>query len=247
MAGQKKGLPIWAWFGIGCAVLLVVALVAALLAGMFLFNKGKDFVHEMEANPEMTVARGLVKASPDYEEVEVDPEAGTITVRNKKTGEVFTANVSELKSGRFVLTGEDGEALITTGVSDDDEGSGAFEVKTGGKTVAFGGGDAEAVPDWVPTLPDTEIQPLFSMKSDGMLRGSIKFDTDLTLEEVTTHFQTAMESAGFDLSTTSHDGAGQSITLLNGQMENPERTLIVNISSKSEETTTVAITYSGAE
>ena len=241
MAQDKKGLPIWAWFGIGCAGLLVLVMIGLLVVGMFVTKKVKEVAGDFENNPEIAAARMLVKLNPEIEEVEVDEEAGTITVRNKKSGEIFTADVDDLKEGRFTITGEDGKAVITAGVEEDDEGS--FKITAGGSSMEFGGGDESEVPDWVPVIPGGEIEPLFSMKSDGVSRGSVKIVTDEDAKTVLDFYQKAMEEAGFEIQTSSYSGGGESVDMINGQAKDPERTLIVNVTTDSEGQVNAAVTY----
>ncbi len=211
---------------------------------MFLINKGKDFVEDLEANPEMTIARGFVKMSPDFEEVEVDEEAGTITVRNKKSGEIFIADVDDLKEGRFTLTGEDGKAVITAGAGDDE---GSFKITAGGGALEIGGGNASDVPSWIPVMPGAEVEPLFAMSADGVSRGSVKIVTDKDAKDVLEFYRKAMEKAGFEIQTSSYSGGGDSVDMLNGQSKDPKRSLMVNVTSDSEGKVNAAVTYSEGE
>ncbi len=241
MAEGKKGLPIWAWFGIGCAGLLVLLMVVMLVVGMFVTKKVKEVASDFEKNPEIAAARLLVKLNPEIEEVEVDEEEGTITVRNKKTGEIFTADVDDLKEGRFTITGEDGKAVITAGVS---EGEDSFKVTAGGQTIEFGGGDANDIPSWIPVIPGAEIAPLYSMNADGVSRGSVKIVTDKDAKEVLEFYRQEMEEAGFEIQTSSYSGGGESVDMLNGQAQDPKRSLIVNVTSDSDGKVSAIVTYS---
>ncbi len=240
MAEGKKGLPIWAWFGIGCAGLLVLVMIALLVVGMFVTKKVKEVAGDFEKNPEIAAARLIVKLNPEIEEVEVDEEAGTITVRNKKSGEIYTADVDDLKEGRFTLTGEDGKAVITAGADDD----GSFKITADGGTMEFGGGDASDVPSWIPVLPGAEVEPLFSMSSDGVSRGSVKIVTDKDVKEVLEFYRKEMEKAGFEIQTSSYSGGGESVDMLTGESKDPKRSLMVNVTSDSDGKVNAAVTYS---
>ncbi len=244
MAEGKKGLPIWAWFGIGCAGLLVLVMIALLVVGMFVTKKVKEVAGDFEKNPEIAAARLIVKLNPEIEEVEVNEDDGTITVRNKKTGEIFTADVDDLKEGRFTITGEDGTAVITAGAGEDE---GSFKITAGGSTMEFGGGEADEVPSWIPVISGAEVQPLFSMNADGVSRGSLKIVTDKDAEEVLKFYQEKMEEAGFEIQTSSYSGGGESVNMLSGETVDPKKSLIVNVSADSDGAVTVALTYSEDE
>ena len=94
-APAKKGLPVWAWIGIGCGALSILVLVVLMVGGFFVARKVQDVAADFEENPAMATARMIVKLNPELEEVATDEEAGTITVRNRKTGEVITVNFEE--------------------------------------------------------------------------------------------------------------------------------------------------------
>ncbi|RLE30847.1 MAG: hypothetical protein DRJ61_12140 [Acidobacteria bacterium] len=244
MSEGKKGLPIWAWFGIGCAGLLVLVMIALLMVGMFVTKKVKEVAGDFENNPEIAAARLIVKLNPEIEEVEVNEDEGTITVRNKKSGEIYTADVDDLKEGRFTIIGEDGKAVITAGADEDD---GSFKITADGGTMEFGGGDASDVPSWIPILSGAEVEPLFTMSADGVTRGSVKIVTDKGVKEVLEFYRKEMEKAGFEIQTTSYSGGGESVDMVNGQSEDPKRSLTVNVTSDSDGKVNAAVTYSEGE
>ena len=82
-APERTGLHPLAWVGIGCgAILMVIVIAVVMVGGFFLARTVKDVAEDFEDNPGLAAARFIVKASPELEEVEVDEDAGTMTVRN---------------------------------------------------------------------------------------------------------------------------------------------------------------------
>ncbi len=241
MAEEKKGLPIWAWFGIGCAGLIVLVMVAMLAVGFFVTKKVKDVAGDFENNPEIAAARLLVKLNPDYEEVSVDEDEGTITVRDKKTGKVFTADVEDLKEGRFTISGEDGTTVVTT---ETDEDEGTFTISTGDKKIQIGAGGDSSAPEWVPVPEDAETQGLFSMSEEDSVRGSLKILTDEDPKDVLAFYRSAMDEAGFEVQTSSYSGGGESVEMLTGNLADPKRTLMVNVTTGSDDEINIVVTYS---
>lgn len=241
MAEAKKGLPIWAWFAIGCAGLVVLALIVILVVGMFVTKKVKDVAGDFKKNPEVAAARMIVKLNPDLEEVSVDEDAGTITVRDKKTGKVFTANVDDIKDGRFTIEGEDGKAVIST--QSDKEG-GTLKVTSDKGTVQFGSGDASKIPDWVPVFPGADMKSVFSMSTDGSVRGSAEIVTDKSKDEILAFYRKAMDDEGYQIQTSSYSGSDQSVDMITGTMADPKRNLMVNVSVDKDGEVKAAVTYS---
>ena len=95
----KTGLPVWAWIGIGCGAIVVFVMIAMTVGGFLLANKAKDMVADFEDDPAMATAKMIVKLNPELEEVSSDPEAGTMTVRNTKSGEEITVNFDDIEKG----------------------------------------------------------------------------------------------------------------------------------------------------
>ena len=54
-------------------------------------------------------------ANPDLEVVSSDDESGTVTIRNKKTGEEITMNAADIKNGRLRFKNEKGEEVTFEG------------------------------------------------------------------------------------------------------------------------------------
>ena len=66
-APQKKGLSTWAWIGIGCGVLVVIATVVLVAVGFFAARKLQDVAGDLDFkdNPEMASARLFVRMNPE--------------------------------------------------------------------------------------------------------------------------------------------------------------------------------------
>lgn len=156
---QKKGLSGWAWAGIGCGSLLLIAVVAVALLIGFCSRKLNEFSHEMQTNPERKTAELVIGFLPDYEIVSVNDETKQMTIREKKTGKEMTLSYTEIAEGKFA--GED-ESVPT----------------------ADGTADLSKLPSWV-TVPG-DAKPLTGMQPivPGTRGGMITYTTDLSAEEV---------------------------------------------------------------
>ncbi|RPH54695.1 hypothetical protein EHM82_06480, partial [bacterium] len=100
----KKGLSPLAWVAIGCGA---IAILGTLVVGGLVMAGGmfaKKQLDKLEENPVMTAAEWAVRANPDVELVESDPEAGTLTIREKATGKVTTISAEDAKEGKFTIT-----------------------------------------------------------------------------------------------------------------------------------------------
>jgi hypothetical protein len=236
-APPKKGLPVIAWIGIGCLALVVIGGIAVVGLGMFAAKKAKDFAHEMEANPAKTTAEMIVRMNPELELVASDESAGTITIRQKKTGKVATFKYADLEKGRFTFEGEDGRVEINTGA--DGEG---VTVKTDEGVARFGGSaSAGNVPAWVPVHPEaTQVDGSFATKTAGQETGAVSFTVPGGVDGVIAHYRTWMENNGFKVATSAMtEGTG----LLVGQNQAQGRNLNVTCAPGDDGGTRVAIQY----
>ena len=114
-AQVKKGLPALAWIGIGCGVIILIGAIALVAGGVFVAKKVKDVAGDFEKNPALASARMIVKLNPEWEEVSTDDKAGTITVREKKTGKEMTFGLDDLAKGRVTLSSEGKSYTVEAG------------------------------------------------------------------------------------------------------------------------------------
>lgn len=208
-AAKKKGLSPLAWVGIGCGGLLILGLIAFVIAAALGLSWLGGQVDEFEDNPAMASAKMLVRVNPELELVEADDEAGTLTVRNKETGEVVTVGLDEIEEGRIRFESGDGEE-ITVGLEEGEEGEGAFTVRDQeGKTrMRIGAGGEEDIPAWVPRYPDVEAQGTYYSESGGEVSGGFTFETEDSVDDVVAYFEEAFADAGLEESSRTSSSAG---------------------------------------
>ena len=123
-----------------------------MVGGFFLARTVKNVAEDFEDNPGLAAARFIVKAHPELEEVDVDEESGTMTIRNTKTGELITVNFDDIKEGRFSWTA-DGEE-VTVDVSDAEDGTVRIESSDGdGFALTTGAAVTDEIPGLGARLP----------------------------------------------------------------------------------------------
>lgn len=240
---KKKGLSPLAWVGIGCGAILLIGVIAfALLIGWGA-KKAGDMAREFEDNPAMAAAKLMVRANPELELVEADDEAGTITVRNKETGEVLTVDLEDIEEGRISFE-SDGET-VTMGMEEGEDGEGAFTVRDGEGRTTFqvGAGGAENIPDWVPRYQGTEPQGTYFATSDGKMNGGYSFETSDSVNDVIASFEAALEDAGMTETGRSTSTAGGT-SFSNLSYEGDGRTVGIVVTGEEGGKANVVVTFS---
>jgi hypothetical protein len=243
-SAQKKTSPL-VWVLVGCGGLVLLAAIIMLVAGVFVAKKVGSFAKDAEKNPGMAAAKMVVAMNPDLETVGTDDSKGTITIRNKKTGEVLTVDFDEVKNGKLKFKNEKGE---TAEISASGEGgTGKVEFKSDKGTMTIGADASTATPDWVPTYPGAEPQGMYSTKGPQGLSAAFSFDTKDSPEKVMSFFEEKLKDAGFEVtSSTFKKGAKLSGGLVNAVAKTEKRQVHVTVSDE-ESGTKVAITYTEGE
>lgn len=241
-APAKKGLPIWAWIGIGCGGLLILVLVVVMAAGFFVANKAKDIAADFEDNPAMATARMIVKLNPEIEEVASDEEAGTITVRNKKTGEEITVNFEDIEEGKFSWTTDEG--VVSIDASELEE-SGTMTVTNEDGSVVFATGKPAAgdLPSWVPMYPGTEPTSRHSMRTETTASGGFEVTTSDPVADVLEFYRSKLDAAGYTLSVNTYTQDDTEGGMVNGSNEAEQRSVVVIISREAGEDTRAVVSF----
>jgi len=239
---KKKGLSPLAWVGIGCGALVLIAVIVLGAGVMFVGKKARDLAADFESNPAMAAAKLAVRLNPELEVVESDEEAGTLTVRNKETGEVLTFDLEEIEQGKLgVLTGEGEETTVTFGGT---EGGVEIETEEGGKTsrLRFGAGaGADEIPSWVPVYPGTEPASNFISTTDEGTQGAFSLSTGDEPDEVLDWYADEVEDLGMAPERSTFSTPESRGGLISG--EAGERGLNVTVMNQGEGTL-VTVTFS---
>ena len=83
----KKGLGTGAKIGIGCGILVLLAIIAIVIGSVMLGSKFKGFVEEAQKNPTRATATMMVKVSGGAMEMVAEDDANKrYTVKETKTG-----------------------------------------------------------------------------------------------------------------------------------------------------------------
>jgi hypothetical protein len=238
----SSGAKLILWIvGIIVGLMLLGAGSCAVI-GFYAMHKAKQAGLDsdlMKKNPALAAAKMAVAVNPDVEIVSSDDSAGTITVRDKKTGKTTTMKFDPQKKS-MVVTDENGQTstLTTSG-----EGSNAtMEMKSAEGTVKMGAGSDKA-PDWVPAYPGSKPQSTFSTAKPGEQSGAYAFTTADTAEKVISFYGDALKSGGFTVSNMTTNSDGKAGGMVSGDDKNNKRSVLVGIDTEPDGTH-VNVTYS---
>lgn len=233
--GQKKISPL-GWVGIGCgavAILGILAVVAMFAVGGWFFKKQVD---KFENNPTLAAAELMVRANPELEVVDSDKEAGTLTIKNTKTGEVVTMNAKDIEEGKLTFTTKDGTA--TFDASSTEEG-GTLKVTTdkGEETVFTAGqGVPKDLPSWVPTYAGGTVEGSYDATTAEGRSAAFTVTTEDSVDTVVGFYESQLKAAGLDVQKNSMEGGGQKTVILVGTGGDDKRTATVTVSTADGKT-----------
>jgi hypothetical protein len=198
-AGQpakKKTSPL-VWILAGCGGLIVIGVIVMLVGGYFVAHKVKGYAEMAKKNPAMAAAKLAVSFNPNLEIVSEDDDKGTLTIRDKKTGEEITMNAEDIKQGRLKFKNKKGEEVTLEGSTE--AGKEGFRVKTDKGTMSFGNTTAEAPPSRVPVYPGAKAVASSRQKTEEGLTGTFTFQTRDAGEKVLAFYEKELKGAGFEV------------------------------------------------
>jgi hypothetical protein len=209
------------WILVVVLGLFVVGGILTMAGGLFLVHKAREAgvdPYLLRRNPGLAVGKMLAAVNPDVEVVKTDDGAGTITVRDKKTGKVVTLTFDEARKGNFKFEahGDDGKNA----------------------TVEFNGASGK-IPAEVPVYPGAKVEGTFSVTGDGGGgTGSAyqyTFTTSDPPRQVMSFYHTKLEDAGMKLALTTNTADGG---MLIGEDDARGETINVIVEKGSSEGTT---------
>jgi uncharacterized protein YneF (UPF0154 family) len=238
----RQGLPVWAWVGIGCGAVLILVLVVVMVGGFFVARKVQDVAADFEKDPAMATARMIVKLNPELEEVDVDEEAGTITVRNTKTGEIITVDFEDIEQGKFSF--KSGDREITVDASEAGE-TGTVKITDGEDNVVFSAGKASTseIPDWVPVYAGSEPTNRHAATTSTTVSGGFELETTDPVDQVLEFYRSTLEAAGYGVTVNTfsqEDGQGG---MVNAAHEEDQRSVVAILNAEAGGPTKVVVNY----
>jgi hypothetical protein len=234
MPPVKKGMSPLAWVGIGCVVILIFAGIAIGIMGWF----AKRAVDRFAKNPTMSAAELAVKMNPDLELVNADEKANTLTVKDKKTGEVTTFSAEQAKNGdfsNFKIKTDKGTATFDTS-----SGKGlsvqATDEKGQVSTFNAGGGTPQNLPSWLPTYPGGTVQGTMDTNNDTERTAAFTVSTKDDTNKVLDYYESQLKSAGLKTERTTYNSNGQNGGTVSGKSDDGKRQASVILSSSADGT-----------
>lgn len=235
-SAKKKPSP-WVWVGVGCGALFFIVLLVSLLGGLWLVKKGKDWLGAASKNPAVAAAKLAAAANPDIEVVSSDDEKGTITLKNKKTGQVITLNAKDITEGKLKIFDE-GETV------DLEVSSSGSSFKLSSKKGQLTVGEEGSLPAWIPLPEGVKPVGFFQTESEKVIEGGANFATEDSPSEILAFYQEALGKAGFSPTVSKFEQDGKLIALVSGKT-GEDKKLTVTVTAE-EEQTFVALLFSEA-
>jgi hypothetical protein len=232
---KSSGTKVLLWIAGIVVGLILIAFASCAAIGFYAMHKmkGAGFDSElMKKNPGFATAKMAVALNPDAEIVSSDDSAGTIVVRDKKTGKVVTMKFDPQKK-IMVITDETGKttSLTTTG-----EGANvSMEMKSPEGTMKIGSGSDKA-PDWVPVFPGSSPQSTFSSSNGTEQTGSYTFVTQDPADKVISFYGDSLKSAGFVVSNMTSNSDGKIGGMVSGEDKVTKRAVVVSLATENDGT-----------
>lgn len=240
---RRKGLGPLAWVAIGCGALLVIGVLVVGGLTWWGYTTAKQVAGglDFEANPGLAAARLAIRLNPELEEVAIDEEAGTITVRNTATGEELTVDWSEIEQGRMRFSSGDKEFTVEGDSSGEGGGLKVSGGEDGGFELSTGNRVSEEIPAWVPVPDGAEPANRHAMSHAEGTNGGFQLELDQPVGEILELYRERLSAEGFAVRINTFQGDGESGGMVTGTDEPGGRNVVVMV---REESGTAAVTVS---
>lgn len=221
---------------LGIVLFVIVACFGSCaVLGFYAMHKAKQAGFDsdlMKKNPGLATAKMAAAMNADVEVISSDDNAGTITVRDKKSGKITTMKFDPQKKA-MVITDDKGN---TTSMTTTGEGSNAsMEMKSSEGTVKIGA-NADKAPAWVPAYPGATLQNTFSATTNGEQSGSYTFTTSDSADKLISFYGDSLKSGGFAVSNLTTSSNGKVGGMVSGEDKANKRTVVISISTESDGT-----------
>jgi hypothetical protein len=237
----KQGLSGGAIAGIGCGALFLLMCIGGGVLVMKGCSKVKEMAGDFKKNPAKAGATLAVKANPQLEFISTDDSKGTITFKDKSSGEVMTMSYNDMAQGKVTIT--DAEGKQTT-IDASDGAQGRVVMKgPDGETVIGGSGTETAPPAWVPTYPGAAAQQ-GGMKSEanGVVSGMSMLQSQDPVAKVKDYYEAQLKAAGFEVETNTFNLNGAESATLTATKNDGNTTANVMINHEGG-ATNIVVTY----
>jgi hypothetical protein len=227
----RKGKGPLFWILISLGALVVVVGCAFAVGGYLLFRTAKNAGFDtslLANNPALAVTKMAVAANPDLETLSTDDRAGSITVRDKKSGDVLTLTFDPDKK-TMVARDKDGKE-VNFKISGDANG-GSLEVNSSDGSVKFGATSTNTLPAWVPVYPGSSPQGTLSSTTDQGNQSAFSFTTKDSAQTVLDYYEKELTAAGMHKTSRGWGGYGG---LLSAEDASKNRTLVLSIATTAE-------------
>lgn len=238
-AAPKKGMSTFVKVLLGCGVLLLLGIGSCVIVSGYLMKRGvdkfSDFAKEMEANPDSALVKGaeaILRLNPEVDVISSDPAAGTITVREKKTGKEITFNLDDIKAGRFSIEADGEKTSIDLDASG--ENGGQMKVVNDQGTVVMGGG--QRAPEWIPAYPGGRTEGMANIEAQGEKSGTFTLKTADSTDAVLAFYEARLKESGFEVQKASLNFNGAPSGTLSATVDAGKRTLSITAAAQDGET-----------
>ncbi|MCU0231494.1 MAG: hypothetical protein MUC67_08965 [Acidobacteria bacterium] len=202
--GERGGVLVKILVALALIAFVVIAAVA--VAGYFAVRKASQVAEQVAKDPAGKAIEWISRLNPDLE-IERQPD-GRFRVRNRKSGEEATVDLTRLREGKFELKRPDGRDVRI------EAGAGGVMLERDGTVTQLGA--AGPAPDWLPTYPGTTgYESGFSARGFPGVGGGVEGSAVYSLtvaespEEVVAWYAAEFRAAGFEVG----EPQGQAVTI----------------------------------
>ncbi|MBV9504520.1 MAG: zinc ribbon domain-containing protein [Acidobacteriia bacterium] len=219
-APARRRTSVLVWVLVVILGIAVAGGIATVAGGVFLVHKARQAGLDADLfrrNPGLAISKVIAAFNPDAEVVKTDESAGTVTLRDRRTGKEINITFDQARRGNFRFEAED---------------------ENGKRTLVQLGNDGVDLPSDLPVYPGAKVEATFEV--DGNRESGehgayeYEFSTPDAPAKVMAFYERKLSGAGLHLALHNSTQKGG---MLVAEDDDHHRTLRVIVSKESEGTT----------
>ncbi|MBV8902291.1 MAG: zinc ribbon domain-containing protein [Acidobacteriia bacterium] len=215
----RRKTSVWVWILVVVLAVVLAGGIATVAGGLWVAHKVKEAGVDPDLfreNPGLAISKLINAADPNAEIVSTDTGAGTVTLRDRRTGKEITVTFDQVRKGNFHLeaTDENGKHAV----------------------VDLGPDAANKLPAEVPVYPGAKVQATFEVDGNGekgLGAYEYEFLTPDAPSKVLDYYHRRLEDDGMTLALNNHSADDGMIV---AEDDAHRRTLRVIVSRDSDGT-----------
>lgn len=220
-----RRVPVWALAGVGSGLLISGLVVLIGMRVLRFESVAKGRTTDFSASPAKMAALITLAASPELELVRTDDASGTLTARDRKSGDEMTAPFEDFIYGQYHFNPPAPPTVVAAPGAAKEPEAPAAPAPAEDPAVA-------APPSWVPSYPAALAKATGTREEtkDGA-RGNWQAQVKDPADKIKSYYESTLQADGYTIDTATTTADGSDTFVIRATSSNGKRKMTITIAS----------------